>query len=48
MNITRAARRPLRSLKTAVRSHIAGQRRHAAASATSAANANCFCSMLII
>jgi hypothetical protein len=38
MNITRAPTRPFRSLRTAVRPHIAGHRRHAPASATSAAN----------
>jgi hypothetical protein len=40
MNITRALTGPFSLLKTAVRSHMAGQRTQAAASAAKAAN--CF------
>jgi len=41
MNMTRAATDPLSGLSTGVRSHIPGQRVHAAASALSRSNWTC-------
>jgi hypothetical protein len=45
MNIIRERTEPFRSLRTADLSHIAGQRVHAAASAISRLNSDCFDSL---